>query len=133
VGPRRFQTWLLTLFSALALLLAAIGIYGLIHQSVALRTREIGTRLALGAQSRDVLWLVVGQGMRLALCGVGLGLLAALALTRVLTDLLFGVTATDPVTFMAVPLFLLLVALLACYLPARRVAKVDPILALRHE
>jgi predicted permease len=133
VAPRRFQTWLLTLFSALALLLAAIGIYGLIHQSVALRTREIGTRLALGAQSRDVLWLVVGQGMRLALCGIGLGLLAALALTRVLTDLLFGVTATDPVTFMAVPLFLLLVALLACYLPARRVARVDPILALRHE
>jgi putative ABC transport system permease protein len=133
VAPRRFQTWLLTLFSSAALLLAAVGIYGLIHQSVALRTREIGTRLVLGAQPHEVLWLVVGQGMRLALCGIGIGSLAALALTRVLTGLLFGVTATDPTTFIAAPLFLLLVALLACYLPARRVTKVDPILALRQE
>ena len=133
VAQRRFQTWLLTLFSVIALLLAAVGIYGLIHQSVALRTREIGTRLALGAQPRDVLRLIVGQGMSLAFCGIGVGLLAALGLTRVLTNLLFGVTATDPTTFIATPLLLLLVALLACYLPALRAARVDPIAALRHE
>jgi predicted permease len=133
VAQRRFQTWLLTLFSAIALLLAAVGIYGLIHQSVALRTREIGTRMALGAQTSDVLQLIVAQGMRLAFPGIGVGLLAALGLTRVLTSLLFGVTATDPTTFILAPLSLMLVALLACYLPARRAAKLDPMIALRHE
>jgi putative ABC transport system permease protein len=133
VAQRLFQTWLLTLFSIIALLLAAGGIYGLIHQSVALRTREIGTRMALGAQPRDVLRLIVGQGMRLAFWGIGFGLLAALGLTQVLTSLLFGVTATDPLTFIATPLLLLFVALLACYLPARRAARVDPMVALRHE
>jgi len=133
MAERRFQTWLLTLFSALALLLAAVGIYGLIHQSAALRTREIGTRLALGAQPQDILRLIVGQGMRLALCGIGVGLLAAFGLTRVLTGLLFSVTATDPITFIATPLLLALVAMLACYLPARRATKVDPMAALRVE
>jgi putative ABC transport system permease protein len=133
VAQRRFQTWLLALFSALALLLAAVGIYGLIHQLVTLSTRDIGTRMALGAQPRDVLRLVIGQGMRLALCGIGIGLLAAFGLTRVLTGLLFGVTATDPTTFVATPLLLMLVALLACYLPARRATQVDPLVALRHE
>jgi putative ABC transport system permease protein len=133
VANRSFQTWLLTLFSAVALLLAAVGIYGLIHQSVVLRTREIGTRIALGAQPRDILRLVVGQGMRLALFGIGAGWLAAFVLTRVLAGLLYGVTATDPMTFIAVPSLLLLVALLASYLPARRATRVDPMLALRHE
>ena len=132
-AQRRFQTWLLTLFSALALLLAAVGIFGVMHQSVALRARELGTRLALGAQPRDVLWLVIGQGMRFAMCGIGIGWLAALGLTRVLTGLLFGVTATDPTTFIAAPLLLLLVALLACWIPARRATKVDPLVALRSE
>ena len=133
MAERRFQTWLLTLFSALALLLAAVGIYSLMHQSAALRTREIGTRLALGAQPRDILRLIVGQGMVLALCGIGVGLLAAYGLTRVLTGLLFGVTATDPMTFIATPLLLAVVAMLACYLPARRATKVDPLVAMRHE
>jgi ABC-type antimicrobial peptide transport system permease subunit len=133
VSERRFQTWLLTLFSTVALLLAAIGIYGLLHQSVALQTREIGTRMALGAQRRDVLRLIVGRGMKLALCGIALGCLAALGITRVLTGLLFGVTPTDPTTFIAAPSLLLLVALIACYLPAHRATKVDPIRALRHE
>ena len=133
VAPRRFQTWLLSVFSAMALLLAAIGIYGLLHQSVALRTHEIGMRMALGAQSRDVLRLVVGQGMGLALVGIGVGWLAALCLTRVLSALLFGVTPHDAMTFITVPLLLLSVALLACYLPARRASKVDPIVALRNE
>jgi predicted permease len=133
VAERRFQTWLLTLFSVVALLLAAVGIYGLIHQSVVLRNREIGTRLALGARGADVLRLIIGQGMRLALCGIGVGSLAAFGLTRGLAGLLFGVTATDPTTFIAAPLVLLLVALLACYLPARLAARVDPLMALRSE
>jgi len=133
LAQRRFQTWLLTVFSAVALLLAAVGIYGLLHQSVVLRSREIGTRMALGAKPRDVLRLVVGQGMSLALCGIGIGLLAAIGLTRFLSSLLFGVTATDPTTFIAVPLLLLLVALMACYLPARRATRIDPMLALRCE
>jgi putative ABC transport system permease protein len=129
----RFNAALLALFALLALALAGVGIYGVIAYAVAQRTQEIGLRLALGARSGDVLRLILAQGLKLTLSGVGLGLLAAFALTRWLKTLLFGVSATDPLTFVCIALLLTCVALLACLVPARRAAKVDPLIALRHE
>jgi putative ABC transport system permease protein len=133
IAARRFYMSLLTGFAALALLLAGVGVYGVISYVVTQRTHEVGIRMALGAQSADVARLFIKQGMAVVLLGLGLGLLGAFALTRVMRGLLFGVGATDPLTFASVALLLSLIALLACYLPARRAARIDPLLAIRHE
>jgi putative ABC transport system permease protein len=130
---RRFQTSLFGLFSVMALLMSAIGIYGLMHFFVVQRTNEIGVRMALGARSADVLGLVLRQGLTLAAAGIAVGLAAALGATRLLASLLFGVTPADPLTFASTAAILIGVAALACSIPARRAARVDPVLALRQD
>jgi len=133
IAPQRFNLVLLGVFAAIGLLLTLAGVYGVMSYHVAENTREIGVRMALGAQRRDILKLFVGQGAALALIGVVVGMAGALGLTRLMDTLLFGVTATDPLTFTIVAILFGAVALLACYLPARRATKVDPIVALRCE
>jgi putative ABC transport system permease protein len=133
VAQERFRTLLMSSFSAIALILAAVGIFGVISYSVSQRTHEIGVRIALGAQQRNVLRLILGQGTKLALLGLGAGAVAALLLTHLMASLLYGVSATDPLTFGAVGIVLLGVAVTACYIPARHAMRVDPVVALRHE
>jgi len=133
LSGRRFNMVLLALFAALALTLAAVGVYGIVAYSVTEREHEIGVRLALGAQRRDVIAMVIGQGMTMIVMGTIAGLAASLMLTSVMRNLLFGVSAVDPATFVAIPFLLIAVALVACYVPARRATRVDPLQALRSE
>jgi predicted permease len=133
LSHQRFNMLLLSTFSGLALLLAAIGIYSVLAYSVRRRMREIGVRMALGAQRGDILRMILGQGTKLAHIGTGIGIAAAFGLTRLIASQLFGVTAADPITFLSVAALIIQVALVACYIPARRATRVDPIVALRYE
>jgi ABC-type antimicrobial peptide transport system permease subunit len=133
ISRSRFTMLLLGIFAAIALILASVGIYGVIAYSVAQRSQEFGIRMALGANSRNVLRLVLRHGAVLTSLGIGLGILLSLAVTRFIATLLYGTSATDPLTFAAVVVLLAFVALAACYIPARRATRVDPIIALRYE
>jgi putative ABC transport system permease protein len=133
IATQRFTMILLGIFSGLALVLSSVGIYGVISYVVGQRTHEIGIRMALGAQRRDVVRMVLGEGLRVALVGVAVGIVAALGLTHLMAQMIFGVRTVDPITFAGVAVLLTLVALAACYMPARRAMRVDPIVALRYE
>jgi putative ABC transport system permease protein len=133
VGSQRFAMILLSIFAGLALVLSAVGVFGVISHLVSQRTREIGVRVALGAQRSDVLRLILSEGARLILFGVAIGLAASLGLTRLLATILFGVRTSDPVTLIFVSVILSAVAFLACYIPAQRATRVDPMVALRYE
>src|SRR5262249_24772871 len=133
LAPQRFNLALVSLFAALAIFLAAVGVYGVLSYSVGQRTREIGVRIALGAQRGRVLRATISEGMKLALGGAALGILAGLAVTRWMASLLFGVTAHDPLTFAGVAALVALVSFMACYIPARRATRVDPIVALPYQ
>jgi putative ABC transport system permease protein len=133
VAPERLNLTLLSLFAAIALVLAIVGIYGVMSYSVTQRTHEIGIRIAIGARPRDVFTMILGQGMKLALVGIGIGLLLSFALTRLMATMLFGVAPTDATTFAGISVLLVSVALLACYLPGRRATKVEPTISLRYE
>jgi putative ABC transport system permease protein len=132
-SQRRFNAWVLGGFALIALILGAVGIYGVLVYWVSQRVQEIGVRMALGAQRGDVLALVIAQGLSIAIAGLGIGIVAAFALSRFLSSLLYEIKPNDPVTFVTVSLIMLAVALLACYIPARRATKVDPMVALRYE
>jgi putative ABC transport system permease protein len=133
IAPQRFNLLLLGLFASVALALAVVGIYGVMSYAVTQRTHELGIRMALGAQTADVLRLVLRQGLTLALAGTAIGLTAAFGLTRLMRNLLFGVSPTDSLTFSAIALLVMLTALMACWVPARRATKIDPLTALHHD
>ena len=133
VASERLNLTLLSIFAGIALVLAIVGIYGVMSYTVTQRTHEIGIRMAIGAQPRDVFKMVIGQGMTLALIGVGIGLIGAFALTRLMASMLFDIAPTDPVTFVVIAVLLTTVALLACFIPGRRATKVDPVISLRYE
>jgi putative ABC transport system permease protein len=133
LSKERFTMFLLAIFAGVALLLASVGIYGVMSYAISLRTREIGIRMALGAQRRDVLTMVIGQGLILVIAGLAIGAIGAFALTRYMQSLLFNVSATDPLVFVLISVLLTGIAMLACLLPARRATKIDPLHALRYE